>query len=454
MPPIAPILVSDPIAAYAEIAATLQPGQRYVMEFDYNTVENPDATAQEYAEVLYPQATVLGADSDIGSWEIHQASLGACGHFSQIAAYASSKTEYRLETGIYPTEISPISLYFLRIQDPSNPLSIKWIAIDSKMPIKPGGKTSNFIGLASSGAIAPMLALKAEAAAKGGSFNEITNHPSFNIGFNWFPSTTIATTSFEEFADAIARGGLYVYSLVQQYDGVNPITPLGVVYAHGYSAPDTLKVTNTDGTETKLVFMSNPWGGGSDFISPYGDTSTFWDEHPELADKVAASRQAGGEFWVSWDMFCQLVGKTTHDVRVPFPLSTHPFIKFIPRTFTDETAIASSTVTSNLAALAQRRNNVIEIVVPEYTVFQVNFKWANGSGDRHTAMIVADLNNKALKKTNTVYWGASGTVPLYLNAGTYRLYPYTQSQMVDRGDLQVLMMARTSFEIRIGGAIA
>jgi hypothetical protein len=136
-------------------------------------------------------------------------------------------------------------------------------------------------------------------------------------------------------------------------------------------------------------------------------------------------------------------------VRVPFPLSTHPFI---PRTFTDETAIVSSTVTSNLAALAQRQNNVIELVVPEYTVFQVNFKWAGGSGDRHTAMIVTDLNNKALKKTNAVYWGASGTVPLYLNAGTYRLLPYTQNQMVDRGDLQILMMAKTSFEIRIGGA--
>jgi hypothetical protein len=74
--------------------------------------------------------------------------------------------------------------------------------------------------------------------------------------------------------------------------------------------------------------------------------------------------------------------------------------------------------------------------------------------DRHTAMIVTDLNNKPLKKTNTVYWAASGTVPLYLNAGTYRLLPYTQNQMVDRGDLQILMMAKTSFEMKIGAAIA
>jgi hypothetical protein len=37
MPPIAPLLVLDPIAGYAAVAATLQPGEKYQQPFDHVT---------------------------------------------------------------------------------------------------------------------------------------------------------------------------------------------------------------------------------------------------------------------------------------------------------------------------------------------------------------------------------------------------------------------------------
>lgn len=451
--PLPQLLFDDPIVGYQQIAATLQPGQRFQQQFLYETVENPEASAYEYLEILYPNATVLGADGDIGAWEINQSALGSCGHFSEVAAYASPKGEYRLETGIYPTEISPISLYLVRIQDPENPLGTKWIAIDSRMPIKPGGKSSYFMGVSSSGAIAPLLAIKAKSSAKGGCFDEITNTPALNIGFNWFPSTKIQVSTFEEFASAIERGGLCVYSLTQQYDGTTPITPPGVVYGHGYSAPDTLKTVEPDGTETKLVFMSNPWGGGSDALSPFADDSPWWDTHPELAEKVAASRQSKGEYWVTWDMFCQLTGQTTYEVRVPLPLPEYPYIKCIKRSFTDETAIASASNPFNLIKLGQRLNDVIEVSLTQSSLMQCELKWASGSGNRNTSIVATDANNNALTRTNTVFWGASKTVPLSLKAkiGTYKLYPYTEAQETDRGELWVMFLSKVPFEMKVGG---
>jgi Calpain family cysteine protease len=456
MPPISPILVLDPIAGYAAVAATLQPGQWYRQPFDHVTLENPNANEVKRLGDMYPNATVLGTDGDVGSFEIGQLSLGACGSFAQISVYCSVSLgcQYRAEESIYPLEVSPIGLYFVRVQHPDRPLDTIWVAISDEVPTLPGKNTSNFFSIGE--ALLPGLLLKARATMMGGAWNEITNTRSFGLSMNWFPSAKIKVSTFAEFSNALAQGALCVFSMAQQYDAAGlPFNPPGVVMAHAFAAVDTISSTNENGLPVELVRIENPWSQGNDLESPqYAEDAAFWTLHPELADKLNDAKQSKGNTWVSWNYFLTLLGKTEVEVQHPFPIPGFSCTKFIPRTFTDETAIASSTLTSNLAALAQRQNNVIELVVPEYTVFQVNFKWAAGSGDRHTAMIVTDLNNKPLKKTNTVYWAASGTVPLYLNAGTYRLLPYTQNQMVDRGDLQILMMAKTDFSIKIGGAIA
>lgn len=457
MPYIAPKLYDDPTAGYNEIAATLAPGQRAVIEFDYATTENPDATAYEYLEVMYPAATVLGADGDISSPEIYQGALGACGHFSQIACYASSKNEYRLETGIYPTEISPISLYLLRVQDPNNPLGVKWVATDSRMPCKPGGK-SNFIGLPASGALAPMLAIKAEAQSKGGSFNEVTNHQVFKRSFNWFPCTTKTVKSFEEMAIAIERGAICLFSMAQQKDPLTgaDITPKGVVYGHGYGLVETLTANGLDGSLVKLTRLSNPWPGGSDFISdnPYADDAAFWDQSPELSAKRDETRAFGGEYWVSWNCFCQLTGKTQFDVKVPLPQPEYPNVATLTYTFDDTTAIASNLL-SNLWPLAEKRKDYIAVTVTEPTDIQIEQSWKNGTGDRHTLLKIQNVAKTFTLAAPTGYWSAvKNNVISFPSAGTYYIFPATTNMMVDRGELQLLFQSAKAFEVKRLGAIA
>lgn len=452
---IAPKLYDSPEQGYQEIAATLAPGQRAIIEFDYATTENPDATAYEYLEVMYPNATVLGADGDISSPEIYQGALGACGHFSQIACYASSTNEYRLETGIYPTEVSPISLYLLRIQDPNNPLGVKWVATDSRMPCKPGGK-SNFIGLPASGALAPMLAIKAESQAKGGSFNEVTNHEVFKRNFNWFPSVTKTVKSFEEMAIAIERGAVCLFSMTQQKDPVTgaDITPSGVVYDHGYGLVGTLTANDLEGMPVKLVRLSNPWPGGSDFESSYSDNAPFWDQSPELSAKRDETRAFGGEYWVSWNCFCQLTGKTEFEVKVPLPQPEYPNVATLTYTFDETTAIASNLL-SSLWPLAATRKDYIAVTVTEPTEIQIEQSWKSGTGNRHAMLKIQNVAKTFTFVTPTGYWGSvkNNTVS-FPSAGTYYIFPNTTNMMVDRGELQLIFQSAKAFELKRLEAIA
>ena len=454
--PIAPILTDDPQAKYAELAALVPEGQKYEQNFDYINTENPEASEAHYLEDLYPAATVLGPDGDIGSWEICQSMLGACGHFSGIAAYASAPEPYRLESGIYPTEISPIGLYFFRIRDPENLFGTKWIAIDSKMPTKPGGK-SYFIGLPTSGAIAPLLAIKAEASARGGNFDEVTNSQKFQsqISFAWFPSVEIKCETFQQLADAIAHGGACIFSMSQQYDTTGAaITPSGVVYGHGFAAPDTIETTNPDGSLVQLVRIENPWGGGSDVVGDYSDNAPFWDAHPELASKRIDAQQAGGNYWVSYNYFCQLTGRTNFNVRVPLPLPSHPHVKPTLTYVFDETTAITPPYTAQLCALATKKNDLITVQVTEQTNLIFMTRWRGGVGGRNYQLKFANMSNAFVVLTDTTYNAGMGSKTVTLSPGTYKMLPCTQNMMVDRGTLEITIMSDRDFVLSRNGAIA
>jgi Calpain family cysteine protease len=310
----------DPIAKYEEIAASLPAGSKYVQSFDYITIENPGYSTPKYLESLYPTATIFGTDGDVGSHEISQGLLGACGTFALIASYASVKPgcKYRLEDAIYPLTPSPIGLYFVRVQDPANANGCAWVAIDSQMPCSPTGGSA-FAYLPTSKALAPMLMLKAAATMRGGCFDEITNHPQLGLTFKWFPWKTATVSAFATFAAELEKGALYITSMTQQFDASGAaIKPAGVVYAHAFAVVDTLSVANPGGSKIELVRIENPWAGGSDYVSDYSEGAQFWIDHPDLGDKLADSCQSLGNYWVDWATFLKLSGKTKFAVLSPF----------------------------------------------------------------------------------------------------------------------------------------
>jgi hypothetical protein len=445
--PIAPQLFSDPIAAYTELAAGLAQGQKWVQEFDYSIVEEPQLTETKYLEEIYPQGTILGDSGDLGSWNMDQGSLGACGTFAAVGALASIKTEYRLENSIYPKEYSPHSLYLVRVQDPDDPFGVKWVAIDSKVPVNASGKSA-FASPYKTNAIAGALFVKACATVKGGSYNEITNHPSFRKAFGWFPAVSAIASTFDEFADYLGRGGMFIFSMTQQYavDGT-PTKPLGVLYGHAYSAVDTIKATNADGTEAQLVRIENPWSEHSDFPSIYSETSPFWTEHPELEDKLNDAKQATGNYWVSWAEFKMLIGVQSFSINVPFPHPKYPHVSYFRHEFTGEPAFDhTKSLTPQLIANLPAET-LPTVTLEAETTLTLDIKWIHGSGDRHVNLRFVDTKTNLTvgKLSEEVWWGGNGTRTATLPAGTYRIYPSTRDMNADRGVLQSMVFTEKQF---------
>lgn len=458
--PIKPVLVQDPVSAYKELSDSLGEDSKWVQPFDHFTTENPLAIKQRRLGEMYPNATILGTDLDINADSVAQASLGACGSFAQLNAYAAVPVgcKYRLEEAIYPLEPSPIGAYYIRVQDPEDPLGMKWVLIDDQVPTMPGKNSSNFFSVRD--CLAPGLFLKAAATVRGGGWDCITNADPFGIRFNWFPSTLIECKTDVELHTALQNGALCVFAMTQQFDQMGvPISPQGIVLGHAFSLTSSINTTGTDGLPLYIYRISNPWNSGKEYISSICsegvENDAFWNLHPELAEQRAEAQAIAGTFFVTWDELCRLTGRTSFEVTHPLPLPQYPYLKVIRRSFTDETAIAPSPF-ANLAALAQKQNNLIEVSLTQSSLMQVNLRWQSGSGTRNACVLATDANGKPLTKTSTVFGGGSRTVPLSLkgSVGKYRLYPYTEAMMTDRGELCVMLMSKVPFELKVGGVPA
>ena len=450
--PIPLCLYDDPIAAYAQIAATIPAGRKYVQNFDYTTIEVPQATELNYLEGLYVGSPITAADGDLGSWEISQGALGACGTFASICAYASIPPEhpYALEKGIYPLTQSKIGLYFVRIANPDNPLETKWMAIDSRMPCKPYER-SCFVDIKLKEPLAPALLLKAAATARGGCFDEITNSSKLGMSFSWFPNVTLNVSEFEQFQSSIQKAGICLTSMKQQYDATGaPITPAGVVYAHAFALVDAVSVLNHDGTTAKIVRVENPWGSGTDFISEYSEGAPFWDYHPELADKLAEAKQSLGNYWVSWNQVKALSGKTEFEVAVPIPSTELPYAATFRHTVDGSIVITKDWTLCLSEIQAQTPIEQVKVLtLSEAATVVFDIRWLSGSGARHTTLHFCDMTGKRIATFPTeVWWANRGTQSVALPAGEYRVYISTRSLNTDRGVLQVIAASDKNFTLK------
>ncbi|MGL5061407.1 MAG: C2 family cysteine protease [Microcoleus sp.] len=445
------VLTDDPVAKYAEIAASLAPGARYEQQFDYTTVENPSSKFKRYLEDIYPAATITDIDNDLDSWAISQGSLGACGTFANIACYASipDDHQYAIENGIYPLQPSSIGLYFVRICDPENPLGTKWMAIDSQVPTDSEMGGSAFVYLGAQTALLPALLTKAAATARGGCFDEITNHPALKQSFSWFPNASYTVSTFADFKEALEHGALCVVSMTQQYDsGGFAVKPSGVVYGHAFSIVDAVEATNPDGSIAQIVRIENPWGGGSDYVSEYSEDAPFWTMHPELSGKLADASATGGNYWVSWNQAKALTGKSRFELTLPLPHFKKPNLAWLRYEFDGMPVLSSewwNWTAELIAGVSAAKVKTLTLENPATITFDV--KWLNGSGARHLNIKVVDPVTGAIAGQfgEEVWWGGSGMRDIQLPAGTFKIYPCTRSYNSDRGNLQVMLLSEQPF---------
>ncbi|MGL4621145.1 MAG: C2 family cysteine protease, partial [Chroococcidiopsis sp.] len=258
----------------------------------------------------------------------------------------------------------------------------------------------------------------------------------------------------DELKTAISSGGLYVFSLTQQYDDLGQkITPSGVTYGHAYSIADCISVMH-NGQEMQLIRIQNPWGGGSEWVSTVSEGSQFWVDHPELAQKEADAKSSGGNYWIEREQFETLTGRTTFDVTMPLPLSTHTHTKSPLVYAFDETTAIAPPYTAQLCALATRKNDLttIQVTTPTNLIFLA--RWLDGSGARNHQIKFANMSNTFVVQTDVTNSAGLGTKSVTLQPGTYKMLPCTQNMMADRGTLEITIMSDRDFVLSRNGAIA
>jgi len=76
----------------------------------------------------------------------------------------------------------------------------------------------------------------------------------------------------------------------------------GLVKGHAYSIIEVKQVTADDGKIWKLLKMRNPWGK-FEWKGDWGDTSSKWEEYPEVEEACKLERADDGIFWICFDDF-------------------------------------------------------------------------------------------------------------------------------------------------------
>ncbi|CAD7938164.1 unnamed protein product [Amoebophrya sp. A25] len=112
---------------------------------------------------------------------------------------------------------------------------------------------------------------------------------------------TDETLSVDEMWDTLyrynRRGSVLCASGAQRMDGL--------VSGHAYSILDAREFKESSRTgpcTLRLVKIRNPWGGG-EWKGDWGDSSSKWDDFPEVKKKIHSDKNDGA-FWMSWDDYC------------------------------------------------------------------------------------------------------------------------------------------------------
>jgi hypothetical protein len=422
---------ADPIEAYNQIAATISEGQKYTQDgFDYQ------GKTIKRLEEIYPTSPVFDQDG-ADSWEVSQGSISNCMLLSDLTGLARSKGPYTVKDCLYPNTASPIGLYLASIADG---LERKWFAFDSNVPVGSSGKPSNARGI-DGATIWPALMEKAAAVLKGNSYAALDASVIQSPNFYWIPSISVPATTFEEVLKSVETGGYGRAGFNQQKDASGAVIKIpGLVMSHAFGLVDALQVG-----EHRLVRISNPWGGGVDFVSPlYADDAQFWIDRPELASQRSAT-SSSGEFWMGWDELMQLGNVIGNKMRqpLPFPGLTHTFA--FDATFTDATAtIRDWPSAKDLRPLGMSR----KITLTEPTDIAIATSWQpGGSGPRHSYALVTDgTATTELMDRGYGWWGGDGFTRKVLPAGTYEITPAVVGPAATRGTVQLIVLSSNPIE--------
>jgi Calpain family cysteine protease len=445
-------MYDDPIAAYAEISAALQPGQKYTQSgFDY------EGLPTKRVEELYPIHPMFDADGS-NSYEVSQGGLSDCVLLSRVCALAEAKNKYQIKDLIYPLTVSPIGLYFISV---AQGLGRKWLPFDSSVPLYNdptlwyNGRPRNVDIQKQNPVLWPMLMEKGTATIRG-KYSQLDAGNIQNPYPGWVPIVRKMTKTFAEVLSCIAEGGYGGISFTQPKDASgNPVSVPGVYLGHEHSLLDAFEYEGA-----QAVRISNPWGGADDLVgSPqFADDSPFWDLTPELKAKGALTKGRGGEYWISYSVLCSYMGKSDILFEIPLPWSKYPVTKTFDVEFTDATGqLFTDWPNQNELMAIAGLHGQYEIEVLEPTEFYAQTFWGQGAtGSRHSFFMVfndADKSNKYAASRlpgDRGWWGRPSWAEGLLMPGKYRVYPATVSRL-DRGKLSTFLLGSKPFNLRRNG---
>ncbi|CAE8667277.1 unnamed protein product [Polarella glacialis] len=267
--------------------------------------------------------------------DIRQGDLGDCWLLSTLALCA--EWPQFLPSLVDSTSLSVEGKYVVTLYDYGSQQSSQ-VTVDDSIPMS-SGESPAFVNLTATGETWPTIFEKAFARLAGGYQNINGGVSTFAMGMltgctdlltlqkqkddswqcwsNVFKSSNPQSSDNQEIKSCPWPDGTpgdkgksiqEVLKFLEQWDAQNYLmcagsdggtnaekSPDGIILGHAYSI---LQVkTEVAGTDVSLLQMRNPWGK-SDFHGDWCDSSSLWDEHPDVAEAVGHEPSTTGEFWI------------------------------------------------------------------------------------------------------------------------------------------------------------
>ncbi|XP_037782723.1 LOW QUALITY PROTEIN: calpain-A-like [Penaeus monodon] len=80
----------------------------------------------------------------------------------------------------------------------------------------------------------------------------------------------------------------------------------GLVEGHAYTVSGVARVKHEEHGPVNLIRVRNPWASGDEWNGKWSDTDSLWSGVPEeQRQKLGVNSLSDGEFWMSYDDFCE-----------------------------------------------------------------------------------------------------------------------------------------------------
>lgn len=302
---------AEAIAQYEKIAATIPAGSLFTQDLPLRDFFLVYSSQMRNIRVgaLAPNEGVL--PTNLHQWAIQQNKLGDCTMIAQMAALLASKNPYNFADMIYPTTISPIGLYYVRVMVP-NTKDFVWVEIDDRImcggnytytePAWQGGKSywiaPSWWGVSplAGGGIWCSLYEKA-CATIAGSYKALEGW----VG-DVYPMQHVPNNTFDDVLNTISAGGFGMTTFDRKKDAKGyTLYYDGIAYDHQYGIVNSARITDAAGVVHEIIEIDNPVASRAlDFPNPYGDNEQFWLDNPEFQHLVLDSRSSGGSWWMAY----------------------------------------------------------------------------------------------------------------------------------------------------------